>query len=183
MSRPAPGTAARQDVFASTGVWERVAAEGGASVMARGPQLAEHLGGLLRYQLVADGTVLAALPGQPPQSLDVDLLDMAWRLTADGMSGQSSPTRADLAEAAELLRTRAGAEGRRRHEEAAVAAAARESGERVDVEAHAAAAAARRAALQRELAELDEAPSIEQRPAEADTERRPWWRGATHSAP
>ncbi len=62
MSRPAPGTAQRQDVLASTGVWEQVAAEGGTAVLSRGRQLAEQLGGLLRYQLGADGTVPTSTP-------------------------------------------------------------------------------------------------------------------------
>lgn len=99
-------------------------------------------------------TPTVALDGGPPEPVTPDLVRRGWALTHDAMAGQSVPTSAELDDAAAIL-------ARRAAEQRAVAEDAEARSSRVDAATRAAAGAARRAALESELAELDEAPATD----------------------
>lgn len=165
MSRPAPGTAISQGVLYSA-----LPSDLTGMIAPRGAQLADQLAGRITYGADPEAPTVA-LDGGPFEPATADLVRRAWSLTHDGMGGQSVPTSADLDDAATILAGRATVAARQAAEQRVIAEDARARVERVDGAALAAATAARRAALQAELAAMDE-------PDPTGPPRRPWRRSA-----
>jgi len=166
MSRPWFGNG-RQDVLAGTGVWERAAADGGGiAVLTVVESLTARIASAGRFRVLG-GQVYVTVEGRD-QPLNADAIAAFWRDSGGAdRGGNGTPSPAELAEVARQVGQQVIAEHRRRAEEAAVADAAQAA---TGVAEHAARDAAR-VALQRRLAELDQAP--------AATGRHPWWRTTT----